>query len=777
MMIRHLLLAVLLAACGVTLAQTTVTLQQGLNGYAGTADTRLMNEDSLDGGASSFAIINESSTSMAVRFKIFEAEGGPVPNGATIHSASLSLYKYDGPGSSFKASRFLKSWTEAGARWSSTGTTPGWDQAGAMSAGGDYRAAFDGESTVGASPGWLTLNVTDGVKAFAAGSANNGWKVADNSGTNGGTPRYFRSREHATQAERPQLTITYTSETPTGCNGGALRPYDGSPVNGNPIAIAGTGATMFEAEHFDCGGEGVAYHDNVAGNAGNAGFRTDASVDISNSAEGRVVNNFENGEWLTYTINVAQAGIYDLAIRAANNYAPGAFRIEIDNANLTGSVPVGMTGGWDSFQWFTKSGVSLSAGQHVLKLVTEQQYFNVNQLQLTFVSGVPASCNSGPLRPYDGAPVNGSPITIPAGGATFEAEHFNCGGEGIAYHDKVSGNAGNAGLRTAESVDISVSSEGNVVNNFETDEWLVYTISVAQAGTYDLSIRASNNLAPAAFRFEVDDVDTGAVAVPLTGGWDTFQWFTKSSVTLSAGTHKLKLLSHQQYFNVNQVRVQPAGTPPGPGGLLFKSGFEGGTAIGTPYDCYNNGCWQAITGTDGAYTWPPQLAGGTTDAAFQARSGGGNPTPSTLSNYVLNQIQAGAGRNGSRALYTEIRASGGDYTQDPYIITPASDPSSLYLSYWMKLQPNLGQLLDVPYSWRVLFEWKTAGDYRVSLNIRRPPDGGPLRFETWADNVANQDPFTQVDYWRVPAVRCRSVNGSRSRCSGDAAQAAARAPG
>ena len=556
-------------------AQTTVTLQQGLNGYPGTADTRLMNEDALEGGATSFAIINESSTSMAVRFAIFAAEGGPVPNGATIHSATLSLYKYDGPGSSFKASRFLKSWSESGAKWTATGTADNWGAAGAMSADVDYINAFEGQATVGASPAWLSIDVTAGVQAFAGGFPNNGWKVADNSGTNGGTPRYFRSRDHGTQGERPQLTITYTAGAPpSGCNSGALRPYDGSPVNGSPIAIAASGATAFEAEHFNCGGEGVAYHDNVAGNAGNAGFRTDGSVDISSSAAGNVVNNFENGEWLTYTINVAQPGVYDLAILAANNYAPGLFRIEIDNANVTGSVPVGMTGGWDNFQWFTRSGVNLPAGTHVLKLVTEQQYFNVNQIQVAFVAPPPAGCGSGALRPYDSAPVNGNPIPIPAAGATFEAEHFNCGGEGVAYHDNVAGNAGNAGLRTGENVDISNSAAGPVVNNFETGEWLTYTLNVAATGTYSIGLRASNNLSPAttaSFRIEVGGQIVGHISVPNTGGWDAFQWFMLDNVPLNQGEQTLRLYAEQQYANVNQLEIVGGST--GGSTSLFHS-FE-----------------------------------------------------------------------------------------------------------------------------------------------------------------------------------------------------------
>jgi hypothetical protein len=120
----------------------------------------------------------------------------------------------------------------------------------------------------------------------------------------------------------------------TTCNSGTLRPYDGAPINGNPISIGGSGSTTFEAEHFNCGGEGLAYHDSDAANSGGL-YRTEDAVDIANRAGaiGYAVENFATGEWLTYTINIPSNAKYDIAIRASNNWpGPGtpAFHIEID---------------------------------------------------------------------------------------------------------------------------------------------------------------------------------------------------------------------------------------------------------------------------------------------------------------------------------------------------------------------------------------------------------------------------------------------------------------
>jgi len=353
------------------------------------------------------------------------------------------------------------------------------------------------------------------------------------------------------------------AQTTVACNSGTLRPFDQAPINGSPIPIAPSGETIFEAEHFNCGGQNVAYHDNIAGNAGNAAFRTSEDIDIrtSTGSTSPVITNFEAGEWVTYTINVATAGTYDLSVRASNNMGTTVSQhFEVDGVNV-GTVLVAATGAWDTFAWHTSAGVTLSAGQHVLKLYADQQYATVDQIRFTAVAP-PAACNTGSLRPYDQAPVNGSPIPIPAAGATFEAEHFNCGGQNVAYHDNIAGNAGNAAFRTSEDIDIrtSTGSTSPVITNFETGEWVTYTINVATAGTYDLSVRASNNMGTTVSQhFELDGVNVGTVSIAATGAWDTFDWHTKTGVTLPAGQHVLKLYADQQYATIDQIRVVRAG--------------------------------------------------------------------------------------------------------------------------------------------------------------------------------------------------------------------------
>jgi hypothetical protein len=505
-----------------------------------------------------------------------------------------------------------------------------------------------------------------------------------------------------------------------------------------------------EAENYDNGGQDISYSDTTATNDGGQ-FRADgvdliASRDPDDAGAGYAVNNFRTGEWLVYTVSVANTGLYDIEARVATGtLATAAFHIEIDGVNVTGSLVPGATGNFGTFQWVKKPSVQLSAGQHVLKLVSDQEPVDVNRIRVTAVTHTPFS---------------GTPISLPG---RFEAEHFDRGGEGFAYHDNVPGNAGGAGAyRPDEDVDTRVSKdpEGGdyVVYNFDNNEWLVYTVNVEQSGTYDIELRlASGTSSTSAFHVEIDDVNvTGTVSVPATGSFGAFQWVGKKGVALTAGQHVLKLVADQQYFDVNQIRVVAAAPTQDPDELKFRSGFEGATALGPVERCGGSRCLQEIRGTDSTtgFTWPPNFITG--DKAFDLRPNHPQPTSAdTIGQYMFNQIQAGAGRNGSRAVYSEIRLNGsgntnpqgGGSTQLPYMIFPPADVPEFYLSYWVKLQSNLVKKMTVAFDWRVLFEWKTQDDVRrLKLEIIQSNFGKPY----WRAMLDDRSSGDSVRKWVEP---------------------------
>jgi len=124
-----------------------------------------------------------------------------------------------------------------------------------------------------------------------------------------------------------------------------------------------------QAENFDEGGASIAYFDTTPGNAGNIYRATD--VDLEASADvggGYHVMKTRAGEWLKYTVNVAAAGIYPLGIRIANIGTGGTFHVEVDGVDKTGPIAVPDTGGWQSWQTLTTSGIAFAAGPHVIRL-------------------------------------------------------------------------------------------------------------------------------------------------------------------------------------------------------------------------------------------------------------------------------------------------------------------------------------------------------------------------------------------------------------------------
>jgi hypothetical protein len=418
-------------------------------------------------------------------------------------------------------------------------------------------------------------------------------------------------------------------------------PPTQSPFTGTPFAVPG----QFEAEDFDKGGEGIAYHDLALGNQGGL-YRLTEDVDIiSPYAGGYAVNNFQTGEWLEYTINVTQSGTYRIEALVSSMYTTSQYHVEIDGIDKTGAVGVPNTGAWGTFQWVGKDGISLSAGQHILRITADVEYFNLDAIRLSLsgpppdttpptvaitapangatvlgpttisanasdnvgVAGVQFWCDGTKVgaedtaAPYSvswdttkvangshtltavardaagntstSAPVNvtvsnastqspftGTPFAVPG---QFEAEDFDKGGEGIAYHDLASGNQGGL-YRLTEDVDIiSPYTGGYAVNNFQTGEWLEYTINVTQSGTYRIEALVSSMYTTSQYHVEIDGTDkTGAVVVPNTGSWGTFQWVGKDGIMLAAGQHVLRITADVEYFNLDAIRLSTNGQLP-----------------------------------------------------------------------------------------------------------------------------------------------------------------------------------------------------------------------
>jgi hypothetical protein len=167
------------------------------------------------------------------------------------------------------------------------------------------------------------------------------------------------------------------------------------PYGAAPVAVPG----IIEAENYDRGGEGVSYHDTTPGSISGQyrGDDVDLLPSIDTAKGGYMVSYFDTGEWMVYTIEAATAGDYDLEVRASSGMDGSAYHIEIDGAAVTGRITVpNMGSGWDVFQWIGKQRVALTAGRHLLKVVSEQPWFGLDAIRLSTAAAATATATSQP---------------------------------------------------------------------------------------------------------------------------------------------------------------------------------------------------------------------------------------------------------------------------------------------------------------------------------------------------------------------------------------------
>jgi hypothetical protein len=321
-------------------------------------------------------------------------------------------------------------------------------------------------------------------------------------------------------------------------NGISSPPPSTTPFGGTPAAVPG----LIQAENFDLGAEGAAYHDATAGNSGGTYRSTDVDIQPTGDVDGGFnVGWTTAGEWLKYTVNVGATGSYRLETRVANVGAGATFHFEVDGVDRTGPVAVPDTGAWQTWQTISTAGISLTAGQRVIRVVFDRASAasggvgNYNWFRLVDSTAPPP-----PPPAYGGTPYGGAPAIIPG---TFQAENFDEGGQGVAYFDTKAGNSG-ASYRTTD-VDIGPTSDtggGYYVGWTKAGEWLKYTVSVTTTGTYTLETRLANIGTGATFHVEVDGVDrTGPITVPDTGAWDAWQTIATPGIPLTAGQRVIRV--------------------------------------------------------------------------------------------------------------------------------------------------------------------------------------------------------------------------------------------
>ena len=235
----------------------------------------------------------------------------------------------------------------------------------------------------------------------------------------------------------------------------------------------------------------------------------------------------KDGQWMDYTVDVAEDGIYAIEAEVASSSSGGSFHLaeySLDNMTfLTNYVDVANTGSNSEYKvqrlLMTQP---LTAGRHVLTLLIDKGGFYIKNL--TF-----------------------KPLTIVEMPGVLEIEDFSSCSSDI---DIVSGN------------------NGLVLGNTVDGEWVEYNINITQGGKYSYEATVSSAVSDSKFSMVLIESDgneksLGNVSVPQTGSLDTYQVKTgKIRNTIKEGQQKLRITITNGGCNIDKIKftlTDPAG--------------------------------------------------------------------------------------------------------------------------------------------------------------------------------------------------------------------------
>ena len=219
----------------------------------------------------------------------------------------------------------------------------------------------------GATPSKVTPYVTDGTRDLVAQSSQN---LTTTSFTYS-----LPSKSVTTLVFNIGTASSSSSSATVSSSSVAKGPY------GTRVVIPGT----IQAENYDVGGEGVAYHDTDAVNEGNV-YRTDG-VDITgDTTNGYKVGWTVAGEWLEYSLSVSTAGVYVWSARVSMGGDSAAFHMAMDGTNITDRIQISNTGTWDDYTTISSNTIiPLTVGNHVLRISVDRSYANFDWISFNLL--------------------------------------------------------------------------------------------------------------------------------------------------------------------------------------------------------------------------------------------------------------------------------------------------------------------------------------------------------------------------------------------------------
>ena len=336
-------------------------------------------------------------------------------------------------------------------------------------------------------------------------------------------------------ADKGEYTVKINAGSVTDTNNNAIAastlgkiaidvPNNGSTTPGEVIRI--------EAENYKLGNNGIEYFDTSRRNYGGVHRRDDVDIEATgDTGGGHNVAWIEAGEHLTYDVDVAKAGKYNLVLRVATP-AKDTKQVDVVIDGQTYTASFSNTGGWQTYQDVVINDVNLSAGSKELRLNMKSGGFNLNYVDLAVQQ----------------------PVTPVTGAIRIEAEDY------VEYQDEEIENFGKE-YRPGEGVDIEVTGDeggGYNIGWIKFGEYLTYDVDIPESRNYDVVLRVAN---PDPGSKQLDVVIGGKTynaTFASTGGFQTYTDVVINNVNLSAGFQELRLDMKSDNFNLNYIEIVPA---------------------------------------------------------------------------------------------------------------------------------------------------------------------------------------------------------------------------
>ena len=226
----------------------------------------------------------------------------------------------------------------------------------------------------------------------------------------------------------------------------------------------------------------------------------------------------KDNQWMEYTVDVKEDGLYSMEVEVASSNANGMFHLSeygFDNLTFhTNITQVPNTGGSSTFQTLRCPMMQpLTAGRHTFCLNIDKGGFYIKSMT------------------FKALPV----VELPG---TLETEDFTSG----------------------ESISIISGNGGSVLGNTTTGEWLEYDVNITQAGKYSFEATISSAIDNSSFKMTLIESDgnektLGTITVPNTGSLDNYQVKTgKIRNSFKEGKQKLRITIVNGGCNIDKVK-------------------------------------------------------------------------------------------------------------------------------------------------------------------------------------------------------------------------------